>query len=415
MPAYHYEAMKFSDRSRITGVLNATSEKDAREILREQDLIPTKLKLVKNVGIDEIGGKKGKGNFFSGLIQRVFGVGAKERITFTRNIGMMIRAGIPLTDSLMYFENFVKNPKFKAIVSRIRQDIMQGYSLSQALSRHKTVFNDVYISVTRAGEKSGELDRTMSRLTELMMKSEKLKMKIVTASVYPCIVLGIVGLVLILMFVLVIPTFVDIYAKMGVELPLITQIMFWLSKFLKDQWYISFPLMFISIFGLVKFLKTPSGKVFVDTMLLKIPVINDLLIYTQNSHFVSTFYVAFGAGLPITDAIYMATQTIQHTQIREAFQQVNIQIQTGQRLGSALQATGFVPDIVLLMVSSGEESGDLENMLESAFEYLEDEVNHKVEILTSMMEPILLMLVGVVVGFVALSIYLPLFSVYEHL
>ncbi|MEB3287479.1 MAG: type II secretion system F family protein [Vampirovibrionales bacterium] len=413
MGAFHYEAIKFADRSKISGVINATNEKEARELLREQDLVPTKLKLIKNDA--SAMGKKAKINPIMGLIQQVLGIGAKEKIAFTRNIGMMIRAGIPLTEALMYFENFVKNAKFKSVVARVRQDIMSGYSLSQALSRHKEVFDNVYISVTRAGEKSGELDRTMNRLTELMIKAEKLKMKIIATSVYPIVVLGIVVLVLILMFVLVIPTFVDIYTKMGVKLPLITQIMFWISEFLKNQWFISFPLLGISIFGIIKFLNTSTGKVLMDGLFLKVPVINELLTYTQNSHFVSTFYVSFSAGLPITEAIQLAVQTVQHTQIRAAFEQVNLQIQTGQRLGTALHNTGYVPDIVLLMISSGEESGDMEHMLENAFEYLEDEINHRVEVLTAMMEPLLLLFVGVIVGFVALSIYLPLFSMYDFL
>jgi len=146
-----------------------------------------------------------------------------------------------------------------------------------------------------------------------------------------------------------------------------------------------------------------------------VPVLGELVKYTQSSHFVSTMFVSFGAGLPITDALFLATETLSHTQIKAAFKKVNLQIQGGQRLAVALAATGYVPDIVMLMISTGEESGDLEKMLEASYDYLEEEINHRVGVLTSLMEPIMLMVIGTVVGFVALSIYLPLFSVYDHI
>ncbi len=412
MPSFHYEALKISDRSKVSGVINAGDEKEARELLRDQELLPTKLKVVNN----DMATAKGKRlNPIQEILQQFMGVGSKEKLTFTRNIGMMIRAGIPLTEALMYFENYVTNRKFRKVVQQIRADILSGYSLSQALAKHKKIFNDVYVTVTQAGERSGELDQTMSRLTDLMVKSEKVKMKVISASIYPLIVLLIVCLVLIVMFVLVIPTFVDIYDQMGVALPAITQFMFMLSEMLRNHWYIAFPMMGFSIFGLIKYFTTAGGKSLWDRMVLMIPVFGDLVTHIQNSHFISTFFVAFSSGLPITEAIYLSAQTVQHTHIRAAFQQVNIQIQTGQRLAVALSSTGYVPDIVLLMISSGEESGDLERMLENSFDYLEDEISHRIDILTSMMEPAMLVVVGVVVGFVAMSIYLPLFSIYEFI
>jgi type IV pilus assembly protein PilC len=252
-------------------------------------------------------------------------------------------------------------------------------------------------------------------LTHLLIKAEQLKMKIISAAVYPIVVVVILSLVLLVMFLLVLPTFADIYKQMGVELPLITQFMMGISTALRNYWFITFPALGSSGFGAYKFMTSAGGKTILDALFMKIPVINDLIKHTQCSHFVSTLYVSFGAGLPITDSLYLATQTLGHTQIREAFKQVNVQIQTGQRLASALSRTGYVPDIVMLMISTGEESGDLEKMLESSYEYLEEEISHRVGILTSLMEPAMLLVVGVVVGFVALSIYLPLFSIYDHI
>lgn len=409
MASFQYEALKISDRSRTNGVITAASEKEARELLREQDLIPTKIAVITS---DLKNGKKA--NFLAEIVQNVMGVSSKDKIAFTRNMGMMIRAGIPVTEALMYYENYAANPKFRKIVARVRQDILSGYSLSQALGKHKKVFDDVYVNVTKAGERSGELDQTMNRLTHLLTKAEQLKMKIVSAAIYPIIVVCILGLVLLVMFLLVLPTFADIYKQMNVPLPLITKIMMGISFALRSYWFISFPLLGGVLFGLYKFFSSPAGKTITDRFYLKVPVLGDLIKHTQSSHFVSTLYVSFGAGLPITDALFLATETLTHTQIKTAFKQVNLQIQAGQRLAVALANTGYVPDIVMLMISTGEESGDLEKMLESSYDYLEEEVSHRVGILTTMMEPVMLLVIGAVVGFVALSIYLPLFSIYEN-
>ncbi len=411
MASFQYEALKISDRSRINGVISAVNEKEAREMLREQNLIPTKIVVLSNGAVR--GGKKKGG--FGAFIQGFMGVGAKDKIAFTRNIGMMVRAGIPVMEALLYYENYATNLKFRKVVSQVRQDILSGYSFSQALGKHKKIFDDVYVNVTKAGERAGELDQTMSRLTHLLTKAEQLKMKIVSAAVYPIIVVVILSLVLLIMFLLVLPTFAEIYKQMNVKLPLITQIMMAISNALRNYWFVSFPVMGVSGFGVVKFFKSPTGKTITDTYVLKMPVLGDLVKHTQSSNFVSTLYVSFGAGLPITDALFLATETITHTQIKEAFKKVNAQIQTGQRLAIALAATGYVPDIVMLMISTGEESGDLEKMLEAANDYLEEEIGHRVGILTSLMEPVMLLVIGTVVGFVALSIYLPLFSIYEHL
>ncbi len=410
MASFQYEALKISDRTRLNGVITAATEKEARELLREQNLIPTKIAVISNEA--KSGTKK---NFLANLIQNVMGISSKDKIAFTRNLGMMIRAGIPVTEALMYYENYASNPKFRKVVAQIRQDIMSGYSFSQALAKHKKLFDDVYVNVTKAGERSGELDQTMNRLTHMLTKADQLKMKIISASVYPIIVVVILGLVLLVMFLLVLPTFADIYKQMNVPLPLITQIMMGISFALRNYWFVSFPLLGGLGYGITLFLQSSTGKTITDQLCMKTPILGELIKHTQSSHFVSTLYVAFGAGLPITDALFLSTATLTHTQIKEAFKQVNIQIQTGQRLAIALAKTGYVPDIVMLMISTGEESGDLEKMLEASYEYLEEEVNHRVGILTTMMEPLMLLVIGAVVGFVALSIYLPLFSVYDHL
>ena len=414
MVAFQYEALKITDRSKVNGVINAANEREARELLRDQDLIPSKVKII-SAQDNRVQTKDGRINPISALIQWMGNVGQKEKIAFSRNLQMMVKAGIPLTEALVYLEQYAMNAKFKAVVSQVRKDILSGYSFHQSLAKHRNIFSDVYINVARAGEVSGELEAALGRLTDLMVKSEALKMKIISASAYPVIVLFIVGIVLLILFLLVLPTFQEIYRKMGVHVPWITQMMIDISFLMRNYWFIIFPMAGGSIWGMFQYINSSGGKEVMDRVVLKIPILGELMKFINNSHFISTLSVAFSAGLPITEALSLATQTVRNSLIRSALQNVNIQIQAGQRLAVALSKSGYVPDLVLLMVSTGEESGELDKMLENAFEYLEQEINHRIDILMSMMEPIMLIFIGLVVGTIALSIYLPLFSIYEHL
>jgi type II secretory pathway component PulF len=249
----------------------------------------------------------------------------------------------------------------------------------------------------------------------MLIKTERIRTKIISASVYPCIVLGIVCIVLLIMFLVVIPTFVDIYKQMGVELPLLTQIMVAISNALKNGWFISFPILGFSLWGVIKYLRSPSGKRMIDNIILKVPILGPLMQYVYNSRFISTLAVSFRAGLPITEALALAASTVSHSKMRSAFQRVNLKIQAGQSLVVSLSQTNYVPELVLIMISTGQESGELDKMLATAYDYLEEEVNHRVEILMTFMEPALLLVLGVVIGFVAMAIYLPMFGVYENL
>lgn len=416
MATYQYNALKRSDKSMIKGTINAESERQAREMLREQELFPTSIKLVKTARTeDKKLREKESSPVQEWISEKLSFIGLGERISFTQNLGMMVKSGIPITEALLYMESYMDNPKFKRLVNHIRLDILSGLSFSRALAKHKDFFNDIYISIVQAGEASGELETVLKRLSDLLISESKLKKKVIAALVYPAMLIFIVSIVLLIMFLFVIPTFSEMYQKMGVELPLITKIMMGISDFLRNFWYISFPMLASVIFGFYKFATSKKGKRIIDNLLLKIPVVNPLIIAVSSSHFISTLHISFAAGLPITDCIFMSCQTLTHTTIREAFDEVNFKIQAGQRLASSLAETNFLPAMILIMISTGEEAGSLDEMLAHCLDYLEEEVNQRVEVLMSMMEPCMLIVLGCIVGCMALSIYLPLFGMYEHM
>ncbi len=414
MGTYQYSAVRKTDKNVIKGTINAENEHQAREYLREQELFPTSVKLLSTSAKKEKK-KKEPTAMELWIADKLSTLGMQEKIAFTQNLGMMVKAGIPLTEALLYMESYMDNPKFKKLVNTIRQDILAGSSFSRALTKHKKFFNDIYVNIVQAGEASGELESVLKRLSDLLLAEARLRKKVISAMVYPIMLIVIVTIVLLIMFLFVLPTFAEMYDKMGVELPLITKIMVGISDFLRNFWYIALSITIGGGYAFYKFVTSRGGKAIVDRFLLKVPVASPLISAVSSSHFISTLHISFSAGLPITDCIFMACQTVTHTTLREAFDEANLKIQAGQRLASALSDTDVLPAMVLVMVSTGEESGSLDEMLQHSLTYLEEEVNQRVEVLMSMMEPVMLIVLGVVVGCMALSIYLPLFGMYENM
>jgi type II secretory pathway component PulF len=273
----------------------------------------------------------------------------------------------------------------------------------------------VYVSIIQAGEASGELDTVLKRLSDMLQGEAALRKKVIAAMVYPIAVIFIAILVMTAMFIWVIPTFSDMYAKMGIKLPLITQVMVGISDFIRNFWYAAVALVGGGVFGFQKFSQSAYGKEFIDKTVLHIPVVAPLVRAVTSSHFISTLNVSFSAGLPITDCIFMACNTVTNVILNRLFSDANLKIQSGQRLAAAMADTGVLPSMIIIMISTGEEAGSLDTMLKFCLEHLEDEVNQRVEVLMSMMEPVLLILLGFMVLAMALSIYLPLFSMYEHI
>lgn len=409
MTSFQYTAIHISEKTRTQGVINANDVRQARELLREQQLIVTRIEAV------AVKRQMYEFNIIHKLVGLFQQADAGDVIIFSKNMAMMLRNGLAITEAMMYFETYLKKPGFRHVIAQIRKDITNGQNLSSSLSHYPKLFDTTYINVIKAGEASGELDKTLTRLTELMERSQKVKKKVISAMVYPGIVLGISGLVLLLIFTIILPTFVEIYAKMGVELPLITEIMVGISHFLTHWWFIAFPALGATGFGLVKWFHSDAGKAVMDVVNLKVPVLKELTTFMNASQFISSMAVGFSAGIPITEVLYLAANTVRNQNIRKAFIEMNVKVQSGQRLGPTLAETGYIPNWVLVMVSTGEESGDLERMLHNSVDYLEEEINHRIEILMSFMEPLLLLFLGVVVGFTALGIYLPLFGMYENL
>lgn len=415
--AFQYTAVRPGAKDKIQGTIKASSEREAREFLREKELTPLTIKAIQNAdsAVAKIFAKKAPNKAQLWLAEKLSTFGLKEKLSFTQNMALMLRAGIPITEVLMYMERYAENPKFRYMLIELRQNIMSGSSLSGSLARFGNSFDEVYIGIIRAGESSGELETVLDRLHTLLITAQKLRKQIISAMMYPAILIVIMTLALLAMFLFIIPTFTGIYKQMGVQLPWITQMMISISNFLQNFWMLVILGVAGGGYGFSKYANTAQGRQRIDAFLMQIPVVKGLIQYISLSNYLATLHVSFSSGLPITDCMYLASKTVTHTQIREVLEDVNYQIQTGQRLGPALYQTGLMPDMVMIMLSSGEESGELEKMLEQSLEFLEAEVTARVEVLMSLMEPIMLVSLGGIVLLLALSVYLPLFSMYEHI
>jgi type IV pilus assembly protein PilC len=412
MPNFDYKALDIKTKENRTGIVLATNEIEARLKLRGMNLVPLSLKVVQ----DEATGSGAAGSFnFSKIMEMFASVKNSDIISFSRNLAIMVRGGIPLTEALLYFENFAENRKFKKILNSVRNDILGGDNLSNALAKFPNAFSEIYINITKAGESSGELDVTMDRMADMITRTEKIKAKIISAAIYPCIVLSLVFIVMTVIFIWVLPAFTKIYKQMGIKLPDLTLFMVFISDCFRNYWFIVFPAIFGSIWGFLKFIKTPIGKDIFDKFCIRVPILTEVIRYSNISSFISTLAVCFNSGVPITEALDFAVNTVSNNVLKVSMQSVNRQVQVGKPLGVALSETGVIPELVLLVVATGEESGNLEQSLITATEYLEKEINSRIEILMALMEPLLLLFLGVVVGFVAMSIYMPLFSMYENM
>ncbi|MBK8190710.1 MAG: type II secretion system F family protein [Vampirovibrionales bacterium] len=411
-PQYQYEAVHLLDRSRHRGLIQAQNEREARERLREQDLIPTRLSTLVIAGGDVASASsRGLGEW----VNRFRGVGLREKIAFSRSLGMMLKAGVPITEALTHLETYGLHPAFRRMLRDIRQDVLAGATFGDAIARQNKAFDPVYCAVMRAGEASGDLVASLTRMTDLLTRAQRMRSKLITSLAYPAVVMLVVIAVFTILTMYVLPTFEVIYDRMGVSLPWPTQAFLWVSHALRGAWFVWLPLGIGAIVWIVRQARSQAVQERLQARLMRLPWLGEVARLVGASHFLSTLSVAFAAGVPIIDALPLAAQTVPNPALRRSLAPVALQIQAGERLTGALAQSGVLGDIELLMTASGEESGELDVMLRNAFEFVEEELNQRLDILVTLLEPLALVLLGLIVGAMALAIYLPMFNAYEML
>jgi type IV pilus assembly protein PilC len=392
-------AYKVRDRAGnvTTGTLVADSEALVLARLREQGYTPLDVKRQKRgIGQIEIGGKKVK---------------LKEIAVFSRQFATMVNSGLPILRALAILSDQTDNKELARILGEARLDVEQGSSLSGALAKHEKVFNDLYVAMIRAGETGGTLDATLLRLADMIEREVTLRGKIKSAMTYPVAVVCLVVLIMSAMLLFVVPQFKGIYGQLGGTLPLPTRALLFVSDAFKSYWYIVVAALVAARFFFRRWKRTDRGREVVDAFKLRAPVFGSLFHKTALSRFSSTLAMLLRSGVPILQALEIVSDTVNNKVIGKAIADVQVSVRDGESIAKPLTKYPVFPPMVVQMIAVGEETGQVDTMLEKIAQFYDQEVEAAVDALTSLIEPILIAIIGGCVGAAVVALYMPMFNI----
>ncbi len=396
MPIFIYKARSRSGRT-IKGDLDAPSLDMAETLLKRRGLSEIKVK-PKPKDILE-------GTFLEGSVT------SRDMVIFSRQFSTMINSGVPILQSLEVMCQQTENKILRRKLYEIKNDVEGGASLYDGLKKHKDVFDDLYTNMVDAGETGGVLDVVLDRLAQYIEKAAKLKAKVKSAMIYPGVIITVAVGVIAIILIFVIPTFEQMFADFGGALPLPTQIVINMSRFATGNFiYIIFALV-AAFIGFKFFYRWERGKILVDNWVLFLPVFGPLLRKVAVARFSRTLSTMISSGVPILNALDIVSRTSGNKTVERAVLQAKISISEGQTLAEPLEETGIFPPMVIHMISIGETTGALDSMLGKIADFYDDEVDVAVDTLTSLMEPIMIVFLGVIVGGLVVSMYLPIFQI----
>jgi type IV pilus assembly protein PilC len=337
-------------------------------------------------------------------------VSTKSLVLFTKQLATLIAAGLPLVKALRTLQDQLESGHFKGVIKSIADEVENGSRFSEALAHFPKVFPDFYINMIKAGELGGMLEDILKRLSEFLDKTQKLKDRVKSALMYPMFVMIVAVLILIMLMVFVIPTFTSMFSEVGGSLPLPTQILIIMSEITRRIWFLIplLPVAFIAIYKAI--IKNPDRRFIVDKMKLHIPIVGNLIQQIAVARFSRTLGTLLSSGVPILAALQTVRDTVGNEFIARAVMQVRDSIKEGESVSGPMEASKAFPPLVTKMVSIGEETGDLAKMLIQIADNFEDEVDVAVSGLTSLLEPLLIVFMGLIVGFIVVAMFMPLFS-----
>jgi type IV pilus assembly protein PilC len=335
----------------------------------------------------------------------------KELSVFSRQFATMINSGLPILRALSILADQSSNPEFQRVLTECRVDVEQGSSLSGALAKHPKPFNDLFVSMIRSGETGGSLDTTLLSLAETLEKEVKLRGKIKSAMTYPIAVVALVVLIMSAMLLFVVPQFKGIYDQLGSKLPLPTQLLLTMSDVVKGFWWAIIGAVVGARFAFRRYKKTPAGRAMVDRIKLRVPVFGSLFHRTALARFSSTLAMLLKSGVPILQALEIVSDTVNNEVIGAAILDVQSSVREGESIAKPLSAHPVFPPMVVQMIAVGEETGQVDTMLEKIAAFYEQEVEAAVDALTSLIEPILIAVIGGAVGAAVVALYMPMFNI----
>lgn len=381
------------------GELVAKTRDEAVDQLRKQSVVVTSL--------EEKGAKEGfKLSFGNGMTE-------KDLVVFTRQFGTMINAGLPLIQCLEILSTQSENAALRKAVGEIKGAVEGGSTFSDALRRHPKIFDDLYCNMVNAGEVGGLLDTILARLSKHIEKAMKLKSQIKSAMVYPAAICGIAAIVITVLMIWVIPVFEKMFKEMSngkTALPGPTQLVIDMSNFAQGNWYIILGAIVGGVIAFKKYYATPQGRLTVDKIVLKLPVFGDLIRKASVAKFTRTLGTLITSGVPLLEALSICAKTAGNKVIENVLMDARVSISGGKTISEPLAKSEAFPKMVTHMISVGESTGALDNMLGKIADFYEDEVDAAVTNLTALLEPMMMVFLGITVGFIVIAMYLPIFT-----
>jgi len=391
MPAFTYTARAMNGELR-TATVDASNRDEVLAQLRRQ-----RLNLVK---IEE-GVKKAK---TTGKIKM------RDIVIFTRQFSTMINSGLPLVQALDILAKQSENPVLKEVTKAVVSDVESGNTVADALRKHKNAFSDLYVNMVAAGEAGGILDTILMRLATFMEKNDALVRKVKGAMIYPGVIMSVAAIAIITLLVFVIPVFEGMFASVGLPLPLPTRVVIGMSKFLKSYWWAVIAGFAGTGYLFKQYYATPGGKLAIDRAMLKAPVLGDVLRKSAVSRFTRTLGTLIGSGVSILEGLEITAKTAGNRVIQDAIMESRASIAGGETISAPLQKSAVFPPMVISMIAVGEQTGGLDEMLSKIADFYDEEVDAAVSGLLSLMEPVMIVFLGVVVGGMVIAMYLPIFD-----
>ncbi len=337
-------------------------------------------------------------------------VGMKEIVHFTRQFATMVNSGLPLVQCLDILSQQTENKFLANSIKEVQADVESGATLADALRNHPKVFNDLYVNMVAAGEAGGILDTVLLRLAMFLEKNEKLVRKVKGAMIYPGVIMTVAVIAITVLLVFVIPTFQSMFASVDLALPAPTRLVIWLSDMLQAYWWLMIGLVVAGVWSIRMYYKTAGGRLALDKLLLRFPILGDLLRKTAVARFTRTLGTLLSAGVSILDGLEITARTAGNRVIHDAVMRSRSSIAGGETIAEPLKQSGVFPPMVTQMINVGEQTGTIDEMLDKVADFYDDEVDTAVDALLAAMEPVLIVFLGVVVGGMIVAMYLPIFD-----
>jgi type IV pilus assembly protein PilC len=398
MTIYQYTAKDYSGRS-VLGVVEAPSEPEAVAILQAKSYIVLSIKQVKSKGIRTVGQK----------------IKLEDLVVFSRQLATMIDAGIPLVQALSILSEQAEDKILKSVVTTVKQDIEAGMSFCDALAKHPAIFSELFINMSKAGEASGMLDEVLDRLASYLEKTASLQRKVSSSLVYPAVVITMAMLITAVLLVKVVPTFKGIFEMLGGKLPLPTMILIIISDIVRKYFILAIIGLGILGFLFKKYINTPKGGYNFDAFKLKVPVLGALFQKVAVAKFSRTFSTLVKSGVSVLNALDIVAKTSGNKVVEEAISNCRIAVRDGESIATPLSKGKVFPPLVCRMVGVGEQTGQLEKMLTKIADFYDDQVDTSVAGLTSLIEPLVIAILGVIIGGIVIALFLPIFKITELL